>query len=172
MRLGLVALARYYDLPVNVWGLSTQSECLDALYGYEATAQGLLARLVGADEIYSMGLLGSAQILSLEKLVLDNHIARQIDMMVRTPCVDADHLQQELIERVGIGGHFLGQRETRTYTRQEYVPVWPEGGQPLLERVHQEALEILRHHQPPVLPAGAEAEMASILAEADRALVA
>ena len=170
MRLGLVALARFYDLPVNVWGLSTQSERLDALYGHEATAQGLLARLSGADEISSMGLLGNAQILSLDKMVLDNHLARQIDAMVRPIPVDSEHLQSELIDRVGIGGHFLGQRETRAYTRREYLPVWPDGEQRLLESVHQEALEILKNHQAPALPAGAQAEIASILAMADQAL--
>jgi trimethylamine--corrinoid protein Co-methyltransferase len=170
MRLGLVALARFYELPVNVWGLSTQSDRLDALYGYEATAQGLLARLAGADEIYSMGLLGSAQILSLEKLVLDNHLARQIEVMVRPIPVDSQHLQKELVDRVGIGGHYLGQRETRSYTRREYVPVWPAGQQQLLESVRQEALEILHNHQAPALPTGAKARIASILAEADRAL--
>jgi trimethylamine--corrinoid protein Co-methyltransferase len=170
MRLGLVALARHYGLPVNVWGLSTQSERLDALYGYEATAQALLARLAGADEIYSMGLLGSAQILSLDKLVLDNHLARQIDVMVRPVPVDREHLQAEIVNRVGIGGHYLAQRETRAYTRREYVPVWPEGEKALLESVHEEALDILHNHRPPALPAGAEARIDALLAEANRAM--
>ncbi len=133
--------------------------------------QGLLARLAGADEIYSMGLLGSAQILSLDKMVLDNHLARQIDLMVRPILVDEEHLQADLIERVGIGGHYLGQRETRAFTRQEYVPVWPAVHDSLLETVHQEALDILHNHQPPALPAGAAAKVASIVAAADRALM-
>jgi trimethylamine:corrinoid methyltransferase-like protein len=81
MRLALCDLARFYNLPVNLWGLSTSSGNLDALYGHEATAYGLLAYLAGVDEIYSMGLLGNAQILSLEKMVLDNHLARQIRIM-------------------------------------------------------------------------------------------
>jgi trimethylamine--corrinoid protein Co-methyltransferase len=170
MRLALCDLARYYDLPLNLWGLSTQSEHLDVLYGYEATVQGLLARLAGADEIYSMGLLGSAQILSLEKMVLDNHLARQIELVVRDVPVDDGHLQADLIGRVGIGGHYLAQRETRAYTRREYVPVWPVAGGRLLETVREEALDILRHHQPPALPEGAEAGMDSILAAADRHL--
>lgn len=170
MRLALCDLARTYNLPFNLWGLSTCSESLDALYGYEATAQCLLARLAGADEIYSMGLLGSAQILSLDKMVLDNHLARQIDIMVRPIPVDGEYLQADLIGGVGIGGHYLGQRETRAFTRREYVPVWPAAGAGLEQAVHAEALDILHNHRPPALPVAAEDKIASILAEADQAL--
>jgi trimethylamine--corrinoid protein Co-methyltransferase len=170
MRLALCDLARFYNLPVNVWGLSTTSSELDALYGHEATTQGLLAALSGADEIYSMGLLGNAQILSLDKMVLDNHLARQIALVARPLLVDDEQLQADLIERVGIGGHYLGQRETRALTRRQYVPVWPAMDGPLLETVHAEALDILHNHQAPPLPTGADDKIASIVAEADRTL--
>jgi trimethylamine--corrinoid protein Co-methyltransferase len=170
IHVALCDLARFYNLPVNVWGLSTASSDLDALYGYEATVQGLLATLAGADEIYSMGLLGNAQILSLDKMVLDNHLARQMALMAQPLLVDDEHLQANLIERVGIGGHFLGQRETRAFTRSEYVPVWPPADAPLPDMIHEEALHILHNHQPPPLPAGAAVEIQAILAAADRTL--
>jgi trimethylamine--corrinoid protein Co-methyltransferase len=170
MRLALCDLARFYNLPANMWGLSTASSELDALYGHEATSYCLLAQLCGADEIYSIGLLGNAQILSLDKMVLDNYLARQIALMARPILVDEEHLQADLIERVGIGGHYLGQRETRAFTRRGYVPVWPPADTPLLDRIHEEALEILHHHQPPPLPNGAEHKIEAILASADRTL--
>jgi len=168
--LALCDLARFYNLPVNLSGLSTASDSLDAQYGHEATAAGLLAILAGADEIYSMGLLDSAQTLSLEKMVLDNHLTHRIETMVGTIPVDEAHLQAELIERVGIGGHYLSQRETRDYTLSEYVPVWPPAGKTMLEIVHEEALDILHNHQPPPLPAGAADQIQAIVAEADREL--
>jgi trimethylamine--corrinoid protein Co-methyltransferase len=170
MHLALCDLARFYNLPVNAWGLSTASSTLDALYGYEATTQGLLATLAGADEIYSMGLLGNAQVLSLDKMVLDNHLARQIALVARPLQMDDEHLQADLIEQVGIGGHYLGQRETRAYTRREYVPVWPPTDMPLLEMIHEEALDILHNHQPPPLPDGAEEMIEAIVVAADKAL--
>jgi trimethylamine--corrinoid protein Co-methyltransferase len=170
LRLALCDLARFYDLPVNVWGLSTWSRELDAQYGYEATAATLLAQLAGADEIYSMGLLGAAQILSLEKMVLDNHLARQIELMHKPLRVDDEHLQAGLIERVGIGGHFLGQRETRAATRREYVPIWPPAGRTMREVAREEALEILHTHHPPSLPEGAWEQIEAIVADADKAL--
>ncbi len=170
LRLGLREMARFYNLPVNLWGLSTSSYKLDALYGYEATTAGLVAYLSGADEIYSVGLLGSAQILSLEKMVLDNHLAQQIEILARPLPVDEEHLQADLIERVGIGGQYLTQRETRDFTRREYVPIWPPAGKTALEMAHEEALEILHHHRPPPLPERAADRIEAIVAEADKAL--
>ncbi|GAB4537650.1 MAG: glycine betaine--corrinoid protein methyltransferase [Anaerolineae bacterium] len=170
LRLGLRDLARFYDLPVNMGGLSTSSYTLDALYGYEATAAGLLACLAGADEIYSVGLLGSAQVLSLEKMVLDNHMARQLEIMVQPVPLDDEHLQADLIERVGIGGHYLKQRETRAFTRQEYVSVWPPAGKAMLEVARAEAFDILHNHQPPSLPPGTLDQIEVLVAKADEVL--
>ena len=170
LRLALCDLARFYNLPVNLGGLSSASYDLDAQYGYEATAAGLLAYLAGADEIYSVGLLGSAQILSLEKMVLDNHLARQLEIMARPIPLDEEHLQVDLIERVGIGGHYLKQRETRTFTRTEYVPTWPPAGKTMSEIAREEARDILYNHQPPALPTGATEKIEAILADADKAL--
>ena len=168
--LALGEMARFYNLPVNLGGLDTASCDLDARYGYEATSNCLLTYLAGADEIYSIGLLGSAQILSLDKMVLDNHLARQIEIMVQPILMDEEHLQVDLIERVGIGGTYLTQRETRNFTRSEYVPVWPPASKTVMEVVHEEALDILHNHQPPSLPEGAADRIEAIVTEADEAL--
>jgi trimethylamine--corrinoid protein Co-methyltransferase len=170
LKLALCDLARFYNLPVNLWGLSTACRHLDAQYGHEATASTLLAYLAGADEIYSVGLLGSSQVLSLDKMVLDNYLARQIEIMARPVLAGQVDLQADLIERVGIGGHYLSQRETRAATRREYVPVWPPAGRTMLEVAHEEALEILRTHQPLPLPPGAVEQIEAIVAQADKAL--
>jgi trimethylamine--corrinoid protein Co-methyltransferase len=170
LQLALGEMARFYNLPVNLSGLSTASYELDAQYGHEATRNCLLAYLAGADEIYSVGLLGSAQILSLQKMVLDNHLIRQLEITIRPVPVDGEHLQADLIERVGIGGHYLKERETRAFTRRAYVPVWPPAGKTMLEIAQEEALGILHSHQPPELPAGAVDRMEEVVSEADRAL--
>jgi trimethylamine--corrinoid protein Co-methyltransferase len=170
LQLALLDMARFYNLPANLGGLDTSSNELDALYGYEGTSAELLAYLSGADEIYSIGLLGNAQILSLDKMVFDNHLARQIEIMTRPVLVDEEHLQADLIECVGIGGHYLSQRETRAFTRREYVPMWPPAGKTVMEVVHEEALDILHNHQPPPLPEGAADKIEAIVAEADKAL--
>jgi trimethylamine--corrinoid protein Co-methyltransferase len=166
----LCSLARFYNLPVNLWGLGTGAYELDALYGHEVTATTMLAYLAGADEIYSVGLLGTAQVLSLDKMVLDNYLIHRIEDMLKSISVDEEHLQAGLIERVGIGGSFLTQRETRDFTRREYTPMWPPAGKYYVDIVHQDALNILHNHQPPPLPDGAADEIEAIVARADEAL--
>jgi trimethylamine--corrinoid protein Co-methyltransferase len=166
----LINFARYYDLPANLRGLSTKSKQLDAQYGYEATAGTILSYLSGADEIYSVGLLGEAQILSLEKMVFDNHLIHQIETMLTPINVDEAHLQVDLIKRVGVGGEYLTQRETLEYTRKEYIHIWPPHGEDIAALIRAKSEEILRNHQPPPLPKGAQKEMDRILAEAEKAL--
>jgi trimethylamine:corrinoid methyltransferase-like protein len=167
--LALREMARFYHIPVNLGGMSTSSTQLDAQYAFEAANSCLISYLAGADEIYSMGLLAKSQVLSLDKMVLDNHITKQIEISLGPIAIDEAHLQADLIERVGIGGHFLDQPETRSVTRDEYVPVWPPSGVDILELVHEEAEQILAEHQPPPLPQGAEGALGEILDEADGA---
>jgi trimethylamine--corrinoid protein Co-methyltransferase len=169
----LVALremARFYNLPVNLWGCGTSSLEIDAQYGFNATSSLLFAYLAGADEIYSMGLLGNAQYLSLEKMVLDNHLTKQVDCMINSIPTQDEDFQMNVIEKVGIGGNFLGERETRDFTETKYVPPWPPEGKTMVGIAREEALEIYDNHVPSPLPNGAEGELERILREADLAL--
>jgi trimethylamine:corrinoid methyltransferase-like protein len=139
---------------------------MDAQYGAEAMTHGLLASLYGADEIYSMGLLGDAQILSYEKMVADNLLTHQLQSIAKPLNVDEAHLQAELIAKVGIGGHYLKQRETRDFTQREYLPMWPPADKTFPELAREQALDIYHNHQPPPLPEGAPDRIASILEHA------
>jgi trimethylamine--corrinoid protein Co-methyltransferase len=172
MRLALVDVARFYNLPVNLGALGTASSSLDAHYGYEASSACLLAYLAGVDEIYSMGLLDSSQTLSLDKLVLDNHLARELEIMVQPIRIDEEHLAADLIEQVGIGQHYLKRPETLASLRKEYVRVWPPTGRDVLDLVHGEARQILENHRSPALPDGGLEKMREIVSEADRELAA
>jgi trimethylamine--corrinoid protein Co-methyltransferase len=170
MRLALVDIARFYNLPVNLGGLGTASHSLDAQYGYEATSSCLLAYLAGVDEVFSTGLLDSSQTLSLDKLVLDNHLTRELEIMVQPIQIDEEHLSADLIEQVGIGQHYLKRPETLASLREEYVRVWPPVGRDVLELARDEAREILKNHRSPALPDGALERMREIVGEADRML--
>ena len=170
MSSALLNIARFYNIPANLRGLSTKSQNIDAQYGYEAVAGTMLSYLSGGDEIYSVGLLGSAQILSLEKMVLDNHLIHQLEAMLTPINVDEEHLQVGLIKQVGVGGEFLTKRETKNYTRSEYVPLWPPYDKNMTELIHSEARQIMENHKSPPLPEGGAEKIKAILAEADQVL--
>ena len=121
----LSTLAKFYDVPFNLSGLATKSKKIDAQYGYESVSGTILSYLAGSDEIYSVGLLGTAQILSLEKMVFDNHLIHQLETMLTPINVDEAHLQADLIKKVGVGGEFLTARETLKYTREENCQTVP-----------------------------------------------
>jgi len=164
--LGLAEMARFYNLPFNLGGLATHSHSMDMQYGAEAMTHGLLSYLYGADEIYSMGLLGDAQVLSYEKLVADNFLTQQLESIVKSINVDEAHLGAELIAKVGIGGHYLKQKETRDFTQREYIPMWPPADKSILELARKEALEIYHHHEVPPLPNGAAEKLDAIITQA------
>ena len=166
----LAQMAHYYNLPVNLNGLSTSSLAIDAQYGHEASTNCILAYLAGADEIFSVGLLGDAQILSLEKMVMDNHLARRVQQALNPISFDTAHLSANLISRVGIGGQFLTQRETRDQTRRDYIPKWPPAGAKLDTLLQRETEDILANHQAPPLPEGAAEKIADLLEDAGRSL--
>jgi trimethylamine--corrinoid protein Co-methyltransferase len=168
-RLAQAAMGRFYNLPVNLTGLGSASHEIDFFSGYEGASACMLSYLSGADELYSMGLLG-AEYLSLEKMVLDNHIAGQLELMVSPITVDAEHLQADVIAKVGAGGHYLARRETQAAVRKEYLEPWPPEGESMHEIAQREAREILANHRPLVLPEGASQEFETILAEAEEAL--
>ncbi len=168
--LALREMARFYNVPVNMWGCSTSSPEIDAQYAFDAASNLLFSYLSGADEIYSMGLLGYSQYLSLEKMVLDNHITRQVESMTTSISADDEDFQLEVIERVGIGGNFLGEHETRDFTETEYLPPCPPEGKTMLEVAREEALDIMKDHQPAPLPRGAAEKVERIVIDADRVL--
>jgi trimethylamine--corrinoid protein Co-methyltransferase len=169
LQLALLDMARFYNLPVNLWGCSTASHGFDPIYGHEATTNSLFALLSGADEAYGAGLFGSAQYLSLPKMVLDNHLIRRMKIMTAPLLADDAHIQADLVERVGIGQNYLVHPETREFTHTEYIHVWPPAGKTAEEVARAEAFDILHNHKPLPLPDGAEDKLEAIVAKADRA---
>jgi trimethylamine:corrinoid methyltransferase-like protein len=67
---------------------------------------------------------------------------------------------------VGIGGHYLKQKETRDFTQREYIPMWPPADKSILELARKEALEIYHHHEVPPLPNGAAEKLDAIITQA------
>jgi len=105
-----------------------------------------------------MGLLDASQTLSLDKLVFDNHLAHELEIMVQPIQIDEEHLAADLIEQVGIGQHNLKRPETLAALRKEYV--------------RGEAREILENHRPLALPEDARERMREVASEAGRKLAA
>ncbi|HEY5386402.1 MAG TPA: trimethylamine methyltransferase family protein [Thermoleophilia bacterium] len=183
LNLALTELGRFYGLPVLSCGLSTEAKELSVQGGAEGAPTALCSMLAGADLLTGAGMLDSAQLLYLPKLVLDAEIIAQGRRLLQGLVLDDEHVMLDVLARVGPGGHFLGERETRRFlhegehmlprlfTRSPYA-AWAAAGQHELERAAATVDEILATHRPLPLPPGADEKIEQVIAAARRELPA
>ncbi|MCD6485628.1 MAG: trimethylamine methyltransferase family protein [Candidatus Odinarchaeota archaeon] len=113
-------LARFYGLPVRGTASATDSKVLDMQAGYEKALTTLMAALAGINTIFYPGTIEQALTISLESLVIDNEIAGMVYRALKGIEVNEDTLALDILEKVGPGGHFLGQRHTLDHIKTEH----------------------------------------------------
>jgi len=181
MSAAAVQLARYYNIPSDVYGLGTNSKILDEQTAFEKAMVGLLPALAGANFLSGAGGIDSGVTYSLEQLVIDNEIFHLIFRAVRGIDVNSDTLAADLVEKIGPGGHFLGDEHTRRhYLSEHYMPTlsnrtarteWEKvGSRDIVSAAREKAERILREHSVEPLDRDVDKEFDTILAEADKEL--
>ena len=179
-----VQVAHLYDLPVNVYGLSTNAYVQDIQNGYERALNAVLPALAGADELSGVAEAGAGVLSSYAQMVSDNDIVASINRIVRGFEVNEDSLAVEVITSVMNGArNFLGQRHSvnylrsgeMLYTRLGERRSWNEwersGREGMAERAQAEADRILAEHEVPPLPDEHERELDEIMRSAENELV-
>jgi trimethylamine--corrinoid protein Co-methyltransferase len=193
VELGLVSaatvqVAHHYHLPVNVYGLSTNSNILDTQNGYERALNAAVPALAGADELSGIGEMAAGVLGSYAQMVCDDEIAASVRRICRGLVVDEEALAVEVIGQVmaevraGRGGNYLDKRHTVRYLRSGEVlstrlaerRAWEEwdreGRQTMADRAVAEAERLLAEHEVPPLSEDQERELDEILKEAEREL--
>ena len=165
-------IAHAYGVPSLCGGFDATASVPGTQATLEQFASGLSLVLGGADLICGIGLLEDARTLWLEQLVIDDEMVNMIRRIAEGITVDDAHLALEVIEKVGIGGTFLGQRHTMDYLRSEhFLPnlvdrrsydLWSaDGRRTMEERARRRVREALA--RPPPHPLSSE-----IVRELDR----
>ena len=113
-------IAHAYGVPSLCGGFDATASVPGTQATLEQFASGLSLVLGGADLICGTGLLEDARTLWLEQLFIDDEMVSMIRRIADGILVDEDHLALDVIEKVGIGGMFLGQRHTMDYLRREH----------------------------------------------------
>jgi trimethylamine--corrinoid protein Co-methyltransferase len=166
-------MSRFYGLPTQATGVSTDAKACDLQAGAEGMMSGLAAALAGADSLIAAGTLDAVQNHSLAKTVLDADTVGMIRRFCRPEPIDAAKALMDDIVEVGIGGHYLGRRSTRTLARagELWRPAlfrrgpWEEfAGRPLAADAAQRARELIASHEVPPLADDVEAEIADVIA--------
>ena len=166
-------MSRFYGLLTQATGISADSPAVDFQAGSEGGMTGLCAALAGADSLIASGGFEGVQTTSLAKMVLDADQVGALRRYVREGSIDESTALMDDIVEVGIGGHYLGRRSTRTHARNEVwrPALFARGGgeagapaQTLLERAVERANELLATHEVTPLGEAAEHEIETILA--------
>lgn len=115
-------VARAFGLPLCATALATGASEPGWLASAENTAATLTAWLAGAAGLAGAGSLDGGATVSLVELALDAEIASYVAAGQAGVTVDDESLAVDLIEKVGIGGNFLGEKHTRRHMRDVWRP--------------------------------------------------
>ena len=128
----------------------------------------VLPMLSWPDLMVGAGLLGGSMILSLEQLVIDAEMFRMSKQAHRGILTQEEKWLDDVIQRVGPGGHFLGEKSTRANMRSgewlmprlgEHgtINAWKDAGKKdILEEAREKVEHLLSTHKP--LPLGEDVE--------------
>ena len=182
MHLGLNQVARYYDLPseIGVTG-GTAAKVLDTQAGYERARTILTHISTTPDIALGMGGLEGARMTSAEALVIDNEIIDYALRFVEGFEVNDDTLAVDIIDKVGPGGIYLGEKHTVQHFRERWMSrlsdissyeTWEKQGSKAIDEVAREKVrEILATHKVTPLPEDVEKEIGRILKRAEAELL-
>jgi trimethylamine--corrinoid protein Co-methyltransferase len=182
MHLGLNQVARYYDLPseIGVTG-GTAAKVLDTQAGYERARTILTHISTTPDIALGMGGLEGARMTSAEALVIDNEIIDYALRFVEGFEVNDDTLAVDIIDKVGPGGIYLGEKHTVQHFRERWMSrlsdissyeTWEKQGSRTIDEVAREKVrEILATHKVTPLPEDVEKEIGRILKRAEAELL-
>lgn len=161
-------MARYYGLPVEASGGGTDHFIPGIQATYEKAMNALLPALSWPDILVGPGLLGGSMILSLEQLLIDVEVFEMSKHAHQGIVTREDNWLDDVIQRIGPAGNFLGERSTIASIRSDewYIsklgvhgPMkrWEAAGRPtLLEEARAKVEQVLKSHQP--LPFSEEVE--------------
>ena len=182
MNLGLNQVAHHYDLPSEIFVTGgTAAKVLDTQAGYERARIILTHLLTVPDIALGMGALEGSRMTSAEALVIDNEIIDYALRFIEGFEVNNDTLAVDIIDKVGPGGIFLGEKHTAQHFRERWMSrlsdissyeTWEKRGSKAIDEIAREKVrEILATHKVTPLPEDVEEEIGHILRRAESELL-
>ncbi len=118
MAAACVEVGHRLGVPVIVPGMATDAKHAGVQTGYEKGLKALTACAAGADVLSGgVGAIDSVNTLYLPQIVIDAEIAGMVRTLLGDVEVSHDAIMGDMVERVGVGGHFLAEKETRRRIR-------------------------------------------------------
>jgi len=165
VELGLMCAAmaqiyRRYEIPYVGTGGIADSKIPDEQAAYEKALTALIPAQAGSNLIHlTSGMLESILAASYEQIVVDNEILGAVLRAARGIEVTPETLAVDTIKKVGPRGHFLAQKHTMKYLREEhYITAFTDrntrrawesrGRKDTIKRAKEIVQEILLSHKP------------------------
>ncbi len=175
----LIEMARYYELPVEGSGGGTDTHAPGIQATLERAMNAMLPMLSWPDLMIGAGLLGGSMIMSLEQLVIDAEMFRMNKQAHRGIGANENTWLDDVIQHVGPGGNFLGEKSTAINMRSgewllprlgvhEPRKSWEASGKKdILEEAREKVETLLSTHTPLPLGDDVEAELDKIQKRAE-----
>jgi trimethylamine--corrinoid protein Co-methyltransferase len=179
MNVAIKEITSFYKLPLFGTAGCTDAKVFDEQAAVEIGQNILIAALCGANLVHDLGYMECGLTASWEEIVVGNEIIGQVKRFMQGIRVDQETLALDVLDRVGPGGHFLGEEHTFLHFKSEhwspklfdrkYHSVWQaEGGLTLGEKARLEVKRILEEHKVSELPQSVLKQMDDILNKARR----
>jgi len=169
-------MALRYRLPSQVGGIAA-SGCVPGFeVGYQKAISALIPAMAGADQVVGIGGFERSGCESLEQIVMDCELWRNIVRAWSGIEVNEQTLAFDAISRVGPGGYFMKDPHTLRHFRREVLQPkvallpQPPGSheEPMALAARAEVKRILAEHQPVELDKSIKQEIKDLLAKIDR----
>jgi len=149
-------IQRFYGLPTHAASIATNNWEPDIQTGVERMLIVFVRKMMRPNIWGGAGGLCSGKTVSLEQMVIDEHILHMVDRFMQGVDTSEEMWATEDIARTGPGGSFMVDPLTLRLMRSGEHLVSPlvnmeeERGASMLERAHQRVLDVLARHQSPV----------------------
>ncbi len=173
-------LCRYYQIPCQVPGISTDGKRHGIQASFEKTLTGLAAAMGGASLVCGIGGVETGLTFDPALAVLDDEMVGLIRHFNRGIEVNPETLSTEIIHEAGTSGNFLTHPSTISYMRSGSNPKlfnrsnrdsWEKHGMPgSYEKALEIAKAILADYRPQPLSDSAAKAIKCVMTEAEAAL--
>jgi trimethylamine--corrinoid protein Co-methyltransferase len=167
----------HYEIPIFSFAGCSDSKIFDQQAAAEGALWMLITALGGGNLIHDVGYVESGMTASYQQLVSMNEVAGLVKRIMRGVELSSETVPLDLIDRVGPGGHFLGEEHTFNHFRENWIPQlfdrsprdeWEQDGQLTLgDRAAARVRHILEHHEPAPLDEDIAAALEGVIQRAE-----
>ena len=171
-----VQIAHDWNVPSLAGAYSVDCPTPDSWQlGRDSVYTSLFTPLLGAELVEGLGLLKAATLLVPEQILYDDEIYHTHRKLAEGIGTNPDQIALDVIKTVGPGGHYLGQKHTRTKIRDIWLPTLThpapvldnEPSLEIRERARERLRKILLEHEPEPLSPEIQLEFSKILDKAE-----